>query len=75
MSGFPKGADEKRARDDADRFENTAEEDEYEEFEDDFEFDGYSLIMVPNELAPEVSALIAKFYDERETAETARAAK
>ena len=68
MSDFPKGADEKRAPDAADRLENMAEEDE--EFEDDFGFDGYSLIMVPNELAPEISALIAKFYRERETART-----
>ena len=65
---FPKGADEKGVPDAADRIKNMAEEDE--EFEDDFGFDGYSLIMVPNELAPEISALIAKFYDEREAART-----
>ena len=35
-------------------------------------YDGYSLIMVPNELAPKVSALIAK-YDEREAAQAAKA--
>ena len=70
MSDFPKGADEKRAPDVADRLENMTEEDE--EFEYYFEFEGYSLIMVPNELAPEISALIAKFYDERETAQAAK---
>ena len=70
MSDFSKGADEKRAPDAAGRIKNMAEEDEDEEFEDDFGFDGYSLIMVPNELAPEISALIAKFYDEREAART-----
>ena len=66
---FPKGADEKRVRDAADRFANITDEDE--EFEYYFGFDGYSLIMVPNELAPEISALIAKFYREREAARTA----
>ena len=66
MSEFPKGADEKRALDAADRSENVTDEDD--EFEYDFGFDGYSLIMVPNELAPEISALIAKFYDEGEAA-------
>ena len=34
--------------------------------------EGYSLIMVPNELAPKVSALIAKFDGEREAAESAK---
>ncbi len=64
MNDYAKIRDEKRAPDAPDRSEND------EEFEDDFEFNGYSLIMVPNELAPEISALIAKFYDEREAART-----
>ena len=34
-------------------------------------YEGYSLIMVPNELASKVSALIAK-YDEREAAKAAK---
>ena len=68
MNDYAKIRDEKRAPDAADRLENMTEEDEG--FEYYFEFDGYSLIMVPNELAPKISALIAKFYDERETART-----
>lgn len=73
MNDYAKTRDEKRVLDAADRFGNITEEDEdeYAEWEDDSDYEGYSLIMVPNELAPKVSALIAK-YDEREAAKAAK---
>ena len=65
MNDHPKLWYETSVPDAADCQENMAEDDEEEEFANV----GYSLIMVPNELAPKISALIAKFDDEREAAE------
>ena len=70
MNDHPRLWYETRFPDAADCRENMAEDDE----EEDFATVGYSLIMVPNELASEIGALIAKFDNEREAAESARAA-
>lgn len=71
MNDYAKVRDEKRVLYAADSFGNMPEEDEDAEWEDDPAYAGYSLIMVPNELAPKVSALIAK-YGEREAAKAAK---
>lgn len=71
MNDYAKIRDEKRVLDAADSFGNMTEEEDDEDWEDDPAYAGYSLIMVPNELAPKVSALIAK-YDEREAAKAAK---
>ena len=67
IAAHPKLWYETSVPDAADCRENMDEDDE--EYETDFANVGYSLIMVPNELAPKISALIAKFDDEREAAE------
>ena len=72
MSEHPKIRDEKRVLDAADSFGNMAEEEDDEDWEDAAACEGYSLIMVPNELASKVSALIAKYDGEREAAKAAK---
>ena len=74
MNIYPEGWDEKRVRSVIDYYENQTEEEAIDEYEAAFADPTQTAMMVPRALVPEVMALIAKFDDEREAAESARAA-
>ena len=74
MHCYPEGWDEKRVRAIIDHYENMTEEEWLAEDEAAFNDPTETAMTVPRELVPEVMALIAKFDNEREAAESARAA-
>ena len=72
---YPEGWDEKRVRAIIDHYDNLTEDEWLAESEAAFNDPTETAMTVPRELVPEVMALIAKFDDEREAAESARAAE
>jgi hypothetical protein len=57
---FPPGWDEQRVRDVIAHYENQSEDEQFAEIEAAREEQGITMMAVPNELAPEVRALIAR---------------
>lgn len=57
---FPAGWDEARVRDVLDHYQKQTEDEQAEEIEEALEAEGTTLMAVPDELADEVRALIAR---------------
>ncbi len=57
---FPPGWDEQRVRDVIAHYENQTEDEQFAEIEAAREEQGITMMAVPNDLAPEVRALIAR---------------
>jgi hypothetical protein len=57
---FPPGWDETRVREVLEHYENQTEDEQFAEIEAAFERKGTTMIAVPDELADEVRALIAR---------------
>ncbi len=57
---FPPGCDEQRVREVLAHYENQSEEEQFAEIEAAREAEGFTMMVVPTELASEVRALIAR---------------
>jgi hypothetical protein len=57
---FPPGWDEERVRQVIAHYENQSEDEQFAEIEAAQETEGITMMAVPNELAPQVRALIAR---------------
>jgi hypothetical protein len=57
---FPPGWDERRVREVLAHYENQNEDEQFAEIEAAEEAEGFTMMAVPTELAPEVRALIAR---------------
>jgi hypothetical protein len=57
---FPPGWDEQRVREVVAHYENQSEDEQFAEIEAAREAEGTTMMAVPNELAPEIRALIAR---------------
>ncbi len=60
QENFPPGWDEKRVREVLEHYEHQTEDEQFAEIEAAREAEGTTLMSVPNELVPEVRALLAR---------------